>query len=59
LSEKIRALERGEPLRPEPGPGTGHGYGGSGAAGGAGAALKTATSALRGGIGRLRDGLKI
>ena len=26
---------------------------------GAGAALKTATSALRGGIGRLRDGLKI
>eukprot|EP00435_Cladocopium_sp_Y103_P054260 s1388_g17.t1 len=58
LSEKIRALERGEPLRPEPTPGAGHGYGGSGA-GGAGAALKTATSALRGGIGRLRDGLKI
>ena len=57
LSEKIRALERGETV-----PSSRFGYTestGTTSGSGAGAALKTATSALKGGIGRLRDGLKI
>ena len=57
LSEKIRALERGETV-----PSSRFGYTTESTgttSSGAGAALKTATSALKGGIGRLRDGLKI
>ncbi|CAJ1462091.1 unnamed protein product [Effrenium voratum] len=58
LADKIRALERGE--RPSAGaaPGAG-GAAGAYGAGAPGTALASATSALRGGLGRLREGLKI